>query len=59
MLLIEQSGRISALHKGEVFQDGWVIAAIDAQQVLLRKGPVHRKVGLFVKPQEFVSEPRS
>jgi len=59
VLLIEQAGRISRMRKGEVFQDGWVIAAIDAQQVELRKGAIHRKVGLFVKPQEFVSEPRS
>ncbi len=59
VLLIERLGRIGRVHKGEVFQDGWVIAAIDAQQVELRKGAIHRKVGLFVKPQEFVSEPRS
>lgn len=57
-ILLERDGIRRALSLGDVFEDGWRITALNNQQVELTKGKLRRRLGFFVKPQEFQSETR-
>ncbi len=57
-ILLERDGMRRTLRLGDVFEDGWRITALNSQQVELTKGKLRRRLGFFVKPQEFQSEIR-
>ena len=57
-ILLERDGIRRVLSLGDVFEDGWRITALNSQQVELTKGKLRRRLGFFVKPQEFQSEIR-
>ena len=56
---LELDGQKRVLKSGDPFEDGWFIGALNYQQVELRKGRARRQIGLFVKPNEVLSESKS
>jgi hypothetical protein len=58
VVLVEKDGYKRTLKRGDLVADGWVISTLSSQQAELRNGKTIRKVSLFEKLREPISETR-
>jgi len=42
------------IHKGQIFQDGWIVAAIEDQEIVLRRRREIRRINVFDPPDAII-----